>query len=116
MSIIKVILKIALLIFGLLPCIYFILFFTIVGPGERTTSLFFIIIFVITAISIPGAFIFYVVDVYRNSGVIKEQKHLWAAVLFFGNVLVYPFYWYLHIWRKPKKIAYDNNKKTGTAF
>jgi len=95
--------KIALLMFGLLPFIYFTLFFTIVGSGERTTSVFFIVLFVLTAISIPGPFIFYVVDVYRNRGVTKDQKHLWTALLFFGNIFVYPFYWYLHIWRESKK-------------
>ena len=88
----KDIAKIALLIFGLLPLIDFILFFTIVGSGERTTSLFFIILFILSAISIPGTFIFYIVDVYRKKSIVKGQKHLWAAVLFFGNIFVYPFY------------------------
>jgi hypothetical protein len=96
--------KILLLIFGLLPYIYFILFFTIVGPGERTTSLFFTVLFVLTAISIPGAFIFYVINVYRNKSVMKEKKHLCAALLFFGHIIVYPFYWYLYIWREPKEV------------
>ena len=95
--------KIALLIFGLFPFIYFTLFFTIVGPGEKTTNLFFIVFFVLTVLSLPGAFIFYIVDVYRNRSIMKDQKHLWAALLVFGNLLVYPFYWYLHIWREPKK-------------
>lgn len=97
--------KMALLIFGLLPFIYFILFFTIVGPGERTTSLFFTVLFILTAISIPGVFIFYVVHVYKSEKIIKDQRHLWAALLFFGNLLVYPFYWYFHIWREHSKIA-----------
>lgn len=96
----KKIAKIALLVFGLLPIIFSLSVFIMLEPGERTIDLSFYILFALTAISIPGAFIFYVINVYRNSGVIKEQKHLWAAVLFFGNVVVYPFYWYLHIWRK----------------
>ena len=97
--------KVALLIFGLLPIIYFLLFFTIVGSGERTTSLFFTFLFVITAISIPGVFIIYVIDVYRNGMIVKDQKHLWAALLLFGNVIVYPFYWYLNVWRRPREIT-----------
>jgi len=95
--------KITLLVFGLLPPIFFIFSYLMLEPGERTTDLFVIVVFVLTAISIPGAFIFYIVDVYRNRSIMKDQKHLWAALLFFGSVFVYPFYWYLHVWREPKK-------------
>jgi hypothetical protein len=94
--------QIALLIFGLLPFLYFILYFTIVGSGERTTNIFLIILFAITAISIPGAFIFYVVDVFRNNSIRKDQKYFWIALLLFGNNFIYPFYWYSHIWKEPK--------------
>ena len=95
--------KIALLIFGLLPFIFFALAFTIVGIGESTTSLFFIILFWLTALSIPGALILYIIHIFRNGNIPKDTKYLWAALLFFGNVFVYPFYWYLYIWRKRKK-------------
>ena len=93
----------ALLIFGLLPVILFILAFIILEPGEKSSDLFIDIVFWLTAISFPGALIFYIIDVYRNVGIKKDQKHLWAALLFFGNILVFPFYWYLNIWREPKK-------------
>lgn len=96
--------KIALLIFGFLPYLYFILFFTIIGVNKTTDNVFFYILAILTSISIPSAFIIYIVNVYRNKDIIKEQKYLWAALLFFGNIIVYPFYWYLHIWRKPKKV------------
>jgi hypothetical protein len=96
--------KIMLLIFGLLPVVLFILAFMLLEPGEKTKDLLFVVLFWLTAISIPGAFIFYVVDVYRNKGIMKNQKNLWVALLFFGNILVYPFYWYLHIWGESKKV------------
>ncbi len=92
--------KIALLLFGELIVIFFALFFAIVGEGESTTNPFFIVLFILTFISIPGAFIFYLVHAHRNKYMVKEQKNLWMALLFFGNVFVYPFYWYLHIWRE----------------
>ena len=28
----------------------------------------------------------------------KDKKALWIALLFFGNVLVIPFFWYHYIW------------------
>ncbi|MDD5511663.1 MAG: hypothetical protein PHI12_12765 [Dehalococcoidales bacterium] len=94
--------KIALLLFGLLPFIFFILFFTIVGPGESTTSLFFDILGILTAISILGAPVFYIIHACRNKCFVKNQKYSWIALFFFGNFFVFPFYWYLHIWRAPK--------------
>jgi hypothetical protein len=101
--IIKRVSKIVLLIFGLFPFIYAILFFTIVGSGEKTTSLVFSILFFLAFISIPFTFIFYVVDVLIHKSVPKDQKYLWIALLFFGNILVFPVYWYSFVWRKPEK-------------
>jgi ABC-type antimicrobial peptide transport system permease subunit len=96
--------KIALLIFGFLPYIYFILFFTIIGVNQTTDNLFFYILAILTAISIPSVFIIYLVNVYRKKNITKENKYLWTALLFFGNIIVYPFYWYLHIWRMRKQV------------
>ena len=85
--------KIALLIFGLFPFILFIFSLIILDPSEKSTDLFFTILFILTAISIPGVFIFYAVNTYRSTRISGDQKHLWAALLFFGNVFVYPIYW-----------------------
>jgi hypothetical protein len=97
--------KIALLVFGLLPFLLFLFSFLMLEPGEKTTSLFFIIFFILAAISFPGVLIFYIIHVYRSKRVKKDRRHLWAALLFFGSVYVYPFYWYLHVWREPKRVA-----------
>jgi hypothetical protein len=96
--------KIVLLIFGLLPIVLFILAFAILEPGVKTKSTMFDVLAIPTAISIPGVFIIYLVTVYKSKHIAEEQKHLWAALLFFGNVLVYHVYWYLHIWRKVKQV------------
>jgi len=89
--------KLALLLFGLLPFIYCILFFTIFGSGESTTGLFSLKI--LTYISVPVAFVIYVIHACRNKHIVKNQKYLWIALLFVGNYFVFPFYWYLHIWK-----------------
>ena len=95
--------KIVLLLFGLLPFIYIILLLTIVGHGESTTSLFFMILFILTFISFPGVFVFYLIHVCRNKYIIKNEKYSWIALLFIGNFVVFPFYWYSHVWRVPKE-------------
>jgi hypothetical protein len=43
---------------------------------------------------------FYIVNVFRNDRVDKDKKALWAVVLFMGNMIAMPIYWYLYIWRE----------------
>jgi hypothetical protein len=40
------------------------------------------------------------VNVFRNDRVDKDKKVLWAVVLFMGNMIAMPIYWYLYIWRE----------------
>ena len=91
--------KIALLSFGLLPFIFLILFFTIVGPGGHTHSLFFIILGILAFASFPVVFVFYIIHACRNKHLVKNQKYLWIALLFVGKFFVFPFYWYSHVWK-----------------
>jgi hypothetical protein len=49
-----------------------------------------------------GLTIFYIVNVFRNDRVAKDKKALWAVVIFLGNMLAMPVYWYLYIWREPE--------------
>ena len=95
--------KIALLIFGSLFFVFAITILIANRLNIESVGLFYFGI--ITFVSYPGALIIYIVHVYRNRNIDNGQKHLWAALLFFGNIFVYPFYWYLHIWRKPKTIT-----------
>jgi hypothetical protein len=45
----------------------------------------------------------YVVNVFKNDHVSKDKKALWAVVLFLGNVIAMPVYWYLYIWKEDDK-------------
>lgn len=61
-----------------------------------------------------GLIAFYIVDVFRNKRIKQDQKALWAVVIFCGNMIAMPVYWYLFIWREP-----DVNipaAQTGTPF
>jgi hypothetical protein len=46
--------------------------------------------------------IIYMIHVLKNDRIAKEAKALWVAVIFLGNMIAMPFYWYFHIWRKPE--------------
>ena len=93
-----------MLVFGLLPFILFAYAFAMNELYEQPPGSFFTVLFILTAASIPGALILYVADAYRNKRIVKNQKYLWIALFFFANILAYPFYWYLHVWRGPKEI------------
>jgi hypothetical protein len=67
------------------PDMYFLIF-----PVHILTIFW---IFALTAI--------YVVNIFKNDRVSKETKALWAVVIFLGNMLAMPVYWYLFIWREP---------------
>lgn len=71
------------------------------GPPTR-----FLVIFglhFLTMLWIFVLLIIYIVNLFRNERVPQDKKALWAAVLFLGNMVAMPIYWYLYIWREPKE-------------
>ena len=40
----------------------------------------------------------YIVHLFRTDLIPQQQKALWAVVMFFGNAIVLPIYWYLYVW------------------
>jgi hypothetical protein len=42
----------------------------------------------------------YIHNVFTNDRVEKDKKALWAVVLFLGNMIAMPIYWYVYIWRE----------------
>jgi hypothetical protein len=98
MNVIKPTLKILLLVYGLSLVIFLVLLFSICGPKVYSTNVLLIVVAVFSMISPFVVLIFYLTHTYRNSNLTKEQKHTWAALLFFGHIIVFPFYWYQYIW------------------
>ena len=75
--------------------------------NEDSFSSLFGAIFVLQIVAwllMVGLTIFYIVNVFRNDRVEKDKKALWAVVLFLGNILAMPVYWYLYIWREPQAL------------
>jgi hypothetical protein len=42
----------------------------------------------------------YVFHVYRSDRVEQDRKVLWVVILFFGNMIAFPIYWYFYLWRE----------------
>jgi hypothetical protein len=96
--------KILLLILNLLPFIFSFLGITIVGLAKIHAGMFFTILGILTIISIPSLIVFYVIDVLRNASIVQNKKAAWVFFLIFMNVIVFPIYWYFHIWHERKNI------------
>jgi len=41
----------------------------------------------------------YVIHAYRTDLIENERRVLWVVILFFGNMIAFPIYWYLYLWR-----------------
>jgi len=109
--------KILLGIASLWPITYMVIFFSFfifnflrIMSGSTTgnhgnlpswTILIFIL-HMVTMLWIFVLLVIYIIDVFKNDKVDKDKKALWAIVLFFGNMIAMPIYWYLYIWREPK--------------
>jgi len=104
--------KILLGLATLWPFLYMILFFIFVfssiffmpGPGREESGppFFFVALVAVhlaTMLWIMSLTVFYMVNVFRNERVDKDKKVLWAVVIFMGNMIAMPIYWYLYIWK-----------------
>jgi uncharacterized paraquat-inducible protein A len=98
----------------LLPFAYMFFFFAMMmaaiagaGAGALPKQDSFMILFAVHAVAIIVSWClvgFYIYYLFKTDFVQQDQKTLWAVVLFLGNILVMPVFWYLHIW-KPAETA-----------
>jgi hypothetical protein len=109
--------KVFLGITTLWPVVYFLIFFIFIfstiflssfapSPGEAPSGFppAMAVIFglhLLTMLVIMALTVFYMVDVFRNDRVEKDKKVLWAIVIFMGNAIAMPIYWYLYFWKEP---------------
>lgn len=77
------------------------------GHNAGPPDLFFLIfpVHMLTILWIFGLTAFYIVNLFKNERVSKDTKALWAVVIFLGNMLAMPVYWYLYIWREPPQVT-----------
>ena len=105
--------KIALAGFTLWPIVYmFIFMFMIIGTmvftafsGEKSNAmpvgfLILMVFHVFTMLETFGLIAFYIYNLFHTDRIAGDKKALWAVVLFMGNVIAMPVYWYLYIWKE----------------
>jgi hypothetical protein len=57
----------------------------------------------LTMFEIAVLLVIYIRHVFKTDRVPQDKKSLWAVVLFLGNVVAMPIYWYLYIWTDLKQ-------------
>ena len=71
--------------------------------SEQFTRAYFEKVFLLQLVTIVLV-IGYLVNIFLSKKV--QRKGLWAFLIFFGNIITIPIYWYLYFWRKmPEHIA-----------
>ena len=109
---------IALAVFTVWPFVYMILFvFVVVGlmitealsggrsAGPPAALLIIFPLHFLTMVEICALIVVYIIHLFKTDRVAPDKKALWAVVLFLGNMLAMPVYWYLYIWRQPGPAA-----------
>jgi magnesium-transporting ATPase (P-type) len=87
------------------PVVYFFVFLAFFvnawnSQGEEPAGFTAILIaHLITMLVIMGLLVFYIVHVYRSARVPDDKRVLWAVILFLGNMIAMPVYFFLYIWR-----------------
>lgn|SRR5574338_165546 len=74
-------------------------------PGEMPdhflgNMIWMIILMALMAIFTFGLFIYYVVHVVNNKTIDSSERLVWILVFIFANMMGFPIYWYMRIWRE----------------
>ena len=62
-------------------------------------------------INIIVLLVIYIKNAFKNTNIEETKRTLWVIVLFFGNIVSMPIYWYINIWKPLKKNKIENNEK-----
>ena len=103
-------------IFSIWPCIYIFLFmgsifimmisaFTGNTPSSEPPAIMMVILplHLFTMFEVFALLTIYLVYLFKTDVVEKDKKALWAVVLFLGNMIAMPIFWYIYIWKKLKE-------------
>ena len=69
------------------------------GPPMLFRVLF--VLHFLTMVEMVLLLVVYIVYLLRTDRIAQDKKALWAVVLFCGNMIAMPVFWYLYIWKEP---------------
>lgn len=65
---------------------------------------YFFAMHLLTMLLMVALTIVYIVHAYRSDQIAEDRRIIWVVILVFGNLIAFPIYWYLYLW-KPKSGA-----------
>ena len=88
---------------GLFMAIFIFMWASFASGGNDQPAYFFYILplhcfTMLVLIALTGIYVFHA---FKTDRIAPEQRVLWVVILFFGNMLAFPVYWYLFLWRRP---------------
>jgi len=98
---------------SILPIIYFIFFMTVIssafasvgnsgGKGEPFKMFQYILpMHLGTMVLMFALMVVYIVHAFRTDRISDDRRVVWVIILFMGNMVAFPVYWYLYLWRSP---------------
>jgi len=100
---------------GLLTCVpfsYLVFFMAITlnavfgrDPIDRSSFMLLFAAHVLVIVLVWCLIGFYIYFLFKTDLVKQDQKALWGVVLFLGNMLAMPVFWYLYIWKPAEEAA-----------
>ncbi len=87
----------------LLMLFFFTTAFSAPSQGNNALAMFKVMfaLDIATMLVMFGLLTFFIVYVFKTDTVPSDKKALWAVVLFLGNMVSIPIFWYLYVWRHP---------------
>ena len=86
------------------------------NPGEMPGYFFSNMIWMIIWVALMGIFslgllIYYIVHVVNNKAIDSNERLVWILVFIFANMMGFPIYWYMRIWRNtPRTTNYQSEQ------
>lgn len=76
-------------------------FFIMRGGSSQMPPFFSVLIALhfFTMAEMLGLLVFYIWHLFQTDAIAQDKKALWAVVLFMGNAVSMPVYWYLCVWK-----------------
>jgi len=116
--------QITLAVFTVWPVLYMILFMSAIfammmsgfadsshSSGPPTVMKIIFPLHFFTMLEIFVLIMIYIVHVFKTDRVPQDKKALWAVVLFLGNMIAMPIYWYIYIWKQAEVSTREQGAK-----
>ena len=73
------------------------------GNGQQKIMMVILPLHFFTVFEIFALAAIYIFYLFKTDVVPQDKKALWAVVIFLGNMISMPIFWYIYIWKKVKE-------------